>query len=132
MRNPKRQCLSANSYYPNNMTDDPELPMSSLCAIMGCEKKAAYNFPGRFAKYCLEHTTVGMKTQPRRRCRYKDCGNFAIYADAKHRKPEGVYCIDHKPLFGYVTVVRHKCLKCRKIMPALVKNLCGQCEKTIR
>jgi hypothetical protein len=109
---------------------DLEIPMSSMCAMIGCEEKATHNYPGEFPKYCSKHALAYMKLQPRRKCRYQGCSDFAIYSDSKHRTLNGVYCPVHKPAFGYVTVVRRPCIHCQKLMPALVKKLCGTCSRS--
>lgn len=106
---------------------------NSSCAEIECYNKALYNFPGRPPKYCAEHITIGMKAQPRRKCVGKDCADFAIYSHVKHRTIWGVYCKLHKPAKKYVLVTRRTCNNCKKLMPILVKGLCGHCgRQTIR
>lgn len=106
---------------------DPEIPVSSLCASIGCEKKANHNYPGSLPKYCTAHSVKHMKLQPTRICRHDGCTNYAIYSHSKHRTLNGVYCLKHKSPSGYVNVVRKYCIHCKKLMPALVKSICGKC-----
>ncbi len=109
--------------------EQEENQIASFCVHESCKKKALHNFPGKFPKYCSTHALKGMKSHPRRRCAAVGCEDFAIYSQKKHRTTYGIYCKLHKPSKNYTSVIRRQCKKCKKMMPILIKKICGNCSK---
>jgi len=91
-----------------------------------CNKRASYGIPCNIPIRCVVHKEDGMITNPRGKCRIKNCKEIATH---------GI----HKPIHyenhitdNDVDLVERKCIKCGTIdivINGLCVNFCGLTEK---
>lgn len=96
------------------------------CQYSDCSSRSNFGIPGEKPSRCAKHKLDGMITNPRRKCKYTNCKEFAIYT-FPNSKQTLAYCEEHK-VEGSVNIVEHECEVCHDIHRLVINtNKCYWC-----
>ena len=90
-----------------------------------CNTTAGFGIPGHPPTKCAQHKTVGMISEPRKRCITKLCNEIALYGLNKQQ-----HCEKHKEPNEY-NLVEKDCKLCNLPMILNDQGLCGFCDPTM-
>lgn len=89
-----------------------------------CFSQACYGYVGTVAHRCARHSTRGMLRYPNRRCRQKNCNEYALYGNFQSYP---LFCELHK-LEEHLNLVEQQCKSCQLLYPLDEHGLCRPCQ----